>query len=95
MAPAVENQPVTSDIPTLVLAGEYDPITPPEYGRTAAQALASSFFYELPGLGHGVSADNGCAMGLMLDFLAEPAAEPDAACVAEMGGPRFVVRRGG
>jgi hypothetical protein len=29
MPDAVENQPATSDIPALVLAGEYDPVIPP------------------------------------------------------------------
>jgi len=31
-----ENAPVASDIPALVLAGEYDPITPPEWGQAVA-----------------------------------------------------------
>ncbi len=39
----VENEPVVSSIPTLVLAGEFDPITPPAMGRQAAAALSQSF----------------------------------------------------
>ena len=40
-APAKENQSVTSDIPTLVISSEFDPITPPAYGKEAAQTLAA------------------------------------------------------
>jgi len=32
-----ENQPVTSEVPALVMAGEYDPITPPDWGRQVAK----------------------------------------------------------
>ncbi|NIT65351.1 MAG: alpha/beta hydrolase, partial [Gemmatimonadetes bacterium] len=52
-ADPVENQAVSSDIPTLVLGGEFDPITPPQYGRQAAATLPNSFFFQYPGLGHG------------------------------------------
>jgi pimeloyl-ACP methyl ester carboxylesterase len=31
----VENEPVVSDIPTLLLAGDYDPITPPSFAQEA------------------------------------------------------------
>jgi pimeloyl-ACP methyl ester carboxylesterase len=89
-APAIENQPVASDIPTLVLAGEYDPATPPDDGRAAAQTLSNGFFIEFPGLGHGVSVDGGCPQGITLAFLNDPTAKPDESCVAQMGGPSFV-----
>lgn len=91
-AAAVEDQPVISNIPTLVFAGEYDPITPPAYGRIAAQTLPNSFFFEFPGMSHGVSASGGCAQGMMREFLANPARSPDAACIAQMRGPRFEMR---
>ena len=34
-APALENEPVRSDIPALLLVGDYDPVTPPDYARDA------------------------------------------------------------
>ena len=33
VADSIEAEPVSSDIPTLVMAGRFDPITPPDYGR--------------------------------------------------------------
>jgi hypothetical protein len=34
-APAKENQPVVSSVPTLIMAGEFDPDTPPAAARTS------------------------------------------------------------
>jgi pimeloyl-ACP methyl ester carboxylesterase len=31
--PAIENTPLQSDIPTLIITGHYDPITPPLWGK--------------------------------------------------------------
>lgn len=87
----IENEPVRSDLPTLVLGGEYDPITPPSYGEMAAETLSKSFFFEFPGLGHGVSLDHECSRGITMAFLDDPTAEPDSGCIAEMGGPAFEV----
>ena len=85
-----ENQPVRSDIPTLVLAGEYDPITPPSWGRLAAKNLPRGFFFEFPGVGHGASVSGEpCPLGIALAFLNAPTASPDASCIDGMTGPYF------
>ncbi len=78
-----ENDAVVSDIPTLVLAGEFDPITPPSYGRAAARTLSRSFIFEFRGSAHGVL-DEGCPMTVVASFLENPEIEPDAECVGEL-----------
>jgi poly(3-hydroxybutyrate) depolymerase/pimeloyl-ACP methyl ester carboxylesterase len=88
-AVTVENEPVSSDIPTLILAGQYDPITPPAWGRLAGETLENSFFYEFPGIGHGVIRSNQCALEIGLQFLDDPAIEPDVSCIDELSGPDF------
>ena len=95
VADPIENQPVESEIPTLVLNGEFDPITPPAWGKLAAGNLSNSYFFEFPGMGHGVSASGECPLSITLSFLADPSIEPDATCVAELGAPRFVVSASG
>lgn len=90
-APALENEPASSDIPTLVLAGEYDPITPPEWGEQVAETLDNATFVQFPGLGHGVSVDHPCPLQIALDFLGAPEAELDTGCVAQMAGPSFIL----
>jgi pimeloyl-ACP methyl ester carboxylesterase len=76
---------VRSDVPTLALAGEYDPVTPAEYAERVAAELPNSFVYTFPGVGHSVILASPCAAGIVAQFLDDPTAEPDASCIAEMG----------
>ncbi len=52
-AKPVANQPVTSDIPTLVIGAQYDSYTDPQWGRNVAKRLKNGFFVEIPWAGHG------------------------------------------
>ena len=88
-ADPVEDEAVVSEIPTLILSGQYDPITPPAWGQLAAETLSHSFFYEFPGIGHGVMRSNQCGLEIGLAFLDDPAAEPDASCIDDLAGPEF------
>jgi len=83
-------KPLVSDIPTLILEGEFDPVTPPEYGELVAGYLSNSYFFEFPGLGHDVLA-NECARSIAGDFFDDPTQVPDAACITEMPGVVFDV----
>jgi hypothetical protein len=88
--PAVENEPVTSDIPTLLLEGEFDPITPPAQAEAAAQTLSVSSVHVFPAVGHGVVGSRYCADTLMLDFLDHPGPTPNAGCVSRLSKIRFL-----
>jgi pimeloyl-ACP methyl ester carboxylesterase len=88
-ADPMEDEPVVSDIPTLVLSGRFDPITPPAYGRAAAETLSNSFFFEFPTLSHGAMRSNACALDIGLQFLDDPATEPDSSCMEQLSGPHF------
>jgi pimeloyl-ACP methyl ester carboxylesterase len=88
--PAVK-QPLVSDIPTLVLTGEFDPVTPPEYGQLVAGYLSNSSYFELPGIGHDILGASECARGIIGAFIAEPDETPDGACIAEMQDVAFAV----
>jgi pimeloyl-ACP methyl ester carboxylesterase len=79
----IESQPVVSDIPTLLLSGEYDPVTPPAWGQMAAQTLSHSYFYEFPGLAHGVTR-SACPLHMAQAFLDDPTTAPDAGCMVDM-----------
>jgi len=82
-------EPLVSDIPTLLLEGEFDPVTPPEYGRLVAGNLSNSYFFEFPGAGHNVAVANECARSIIGAFFDDPTQAPDAACVADMPGVVF------
>ena len=90
-AAARENEPVASDIPTLVLAGQYDPITPPAWGQQAAAGLTNHFFFEFPGVGHGVALSGSCPTGVTVDFLNNPGRLPGSGCIAGMPGIEWLV----
>jgi pimeloyl-ACP methyl ester carboxylesterase len=85
----VVSKPVSSDVPALIFAGHFDPITPSEWGQLAAETLSNSFFYKFPSLGHGVIDSNRCALGIGLQFLDAPTTEPDASCLDNLSGLDF------
>ena len=70
----------------------FDPITPPSWGRDVLQGLDSSFFFEFPGTGHGVSISGRCPLKITRDFLESPSNEPDNKCISGMGNPKFYVK---
>jgi pimeloyl-ACP methyl ester carboxylesterase len=91
IAPAdpVESEPVLSDLPALVLVGQFDAKTPPEWARLTAENLGNSFVYEFPGIGHSPMTQSLCASDIALQFLAAPTIEPDTSCIEEMSGSEF------
>jgi pimeloyl-ACP methyl ester carboxylesterase len=94
LADPIEAEPVVSDIPTLVAAGEFDPITPAKWAQSAASYLSNSFFFVFPGGGHGVIDMNDCSQGIMQAFLDDPTQEPDGSCIDEMGSVPWALPSG-
>ena len=90
-AQARETQPVRSDIPTLLLAGDYDPITPPAWAESAARYLSNGYLFIFPSVGHSVVDSGKCAQSLVVAFLDAPHRTPDGRCVTQMHGPDFYV----
>jgi pimeloyl-ACP methyl ester carboxylesterase len=88
--PAVQKEPVRSTIPTLILQGEYDPVTPPANGMLAAQTLSKPYFFLFPGVGHGVSSPiSTCPNDITNVFWENPTEKPDASCISSMPEPVF------
>lgn len=75
------NKPVVSDIPTLIFSGEYDAYTPPSWGQLAAQTLRHSYYYEVPGVGHGPGFSSKCARDMIAAFFDNPSVAPNDACL--------------
>jgi pimeloyl-ACP methyl ester carboxylesterase len=69
---------VHSAIPTLVMAGTYDPITPPAWGEMVTSWLPGSRMVTVQGAGHAAYYSGLCAQVLVKQFFDDPAApSPD------------------
>jgi pimeloyl-ACP methyl ester carboxylesterase len=76
--------PFTSTVPTLVLAGAYDPITPPVYGQQVQRGLGQALYVEFPDRGHAVLRGDDCSGAIVNAFLQQPSAAPDTGCLARL-----------
>lgn len=75
-----ENEPITSTIPTLILTGAFDPITPPEWGEEVAADLPNSQLFKFDDAGHGLTT-TGCGRTLLFAFLDNPFDEINDRCI--------------
>jgi pimeloyl-ACP methyl ester carboxylesterase len=85
------HQPLRTDIPTLILEGQYDPITPPRYGREVLAYLGDARLLIARGQGHYVMGA-GCMPQLVGRFIADLQPKTlDAQCLdALRSTPPFV-----
>jgi pimeloyl-ACP methyl ester carboxylesterase len=87
-APASVREPAVSDIPTLILSGSFDSVTPLAWAYAAAETLPNSRIASIPGVGHFVAPESPCAQSIIATFLLRPDA-PDTDCVATLRPPTF------
>jgi len=66
--PADFHQPLKTDKPVLLLAGQYDPVTPPRYATEIAKGLSNARVLTLKGQAHSVMAV-GCTPRLIQHFV--------------------------
>jgi pimeloyl-ACP methyl ester carboxylesterase len=77
-APVLENKSVQTSIPTLLINGEYDPITPPANATESMKYLSHSFYKEFKGEGHSIL--NDCFTSIMKEFISNPTRVPENNC---------------
>lgn len=61
-------EPTTSDIPTLLLSGTQDPVTPPAQGSLAAKTLSKSKHIIVAGVGH-IASTQPCVRRIITKFV--------------------------
>lgn len=86
---AVDNTAVVSDIPTLILIGQYDVATPPRWAELTARTLSQSYVVEFPGAGHSLVSSVPCAVDIIDDFLSSGGQQPNTNCLADIEWPYF------
>ncbi len=84
------DEAVYSDVPTLLISGHFDPITPPLFAAVAAATLENGYSFVSPTGSHGVAFDDDCMNKIVDQFLDSPEKEPDAGCLAEVTPVDFV-----
>jgi len=74
---------VHSDVPTLLLSGAFDPVTPARFADEAIKTLTQAYHIVDPIASHGTAFNDACADQIVLDFLNNPASEPDSSCLSD------------
>jgi pimeloyl-ACP methyl ester carboxylesterase len=87
-APAIENEPVKSDVPALIFAGEFDPDTPPAWGRHLLGSMPNAVLVEMRGRSHGAGF-NACGASIATAFLRAPGAPLSVDCALKLRGADF------
>lgn len=86
--PADYFQPVHSDVPTLLLSGGRDPVTPHQGADRVAEGLTHRVHVIVPGAGHGVL--DQCAARMMLRLIQDGSVDSiDTSCVSAVAEPEF------
>lgn len=88
-------QPVTSSVPSLLLSGEFDPVTPPENAELVGKTLVNNLHLVAPGQGHNVVV-RGCLPRLVKEFIEQgSSAGLDTKCVEEIRPAPFFINFSG
>ncbi len=83
--------PVTANIPTLILSGGLDPVTPPFEGEIAYQSLPRAWHFIAKNFGHNVS-PGGCGPRLIAVFVDKASAKGlDPTCLSASVRPPFLL----
>ncbi|MFT4257386.1 MAG: alpha/beta hydrolase [Pseudoxanthomonas sp.] len=82
--PADFHRALATDVPALVLEGEFDPVTPPRYGEEVAKSLPNGRLFVLRGQGHNVIGA-GCMPKLFAQFVEKTDARAlDGKCLDQL-----------
>ena len=93
--PADFHQPMSGDTPTLILSGEFDPVTPPRYGDQVVANLPNGRHLVVPGQGHSVMG-RGCGPKLVDAFIDSADAKAlEADCLKEQTPAPFFLNFSG
>jgi pimeloyl-ACP methyl ester carboxylesterase len=85
------NEPVTGDIPVLLLSGELDPVTPPEYADQVAVHFPHSRHLVAPGQGH-IATTRGCMGKIVSEFVIEGSADDlETDCISNLQATPFFI----
>jgi pimeloyl-ACP methyl ester carboxylesterase len=77
------HEPVDSDIPILILQGEFDTRTPLENGISLSEQLGNGTLVIIPQQGHETWTVGSCAAQIGIGFIQNPEQAPDLSCLEQ------------
>lgn len=86
-------RPLRSDLPTLLLSGDFDPVTPASNAERVAALLPNGYSVTFPWGAHGQLFSNACADQIIQNFLNTPSRQPDTDCLSEYQSVGFFAPR--
>jgi pimeloyl-ACP methyl ester carboxylesterase len=88
-------EPVKSAVPTLVMSGDLDPVTPPQWGESVLPHLTSTTHIVVPATGHG-AITTGCGMRIATQFINTASMQNlDTSCLQALKRPPFFLTPAG
>jgi pimeloyl-ACP methyl ester carboxylesterase len=85
-------QPVSSDVPMLILLGRYDPYTSTSVVKRAAETLTGSWVIVNPSGGHNALSQS-CMIQIRNAWVGDPTSPPDLDCLPSIPSKPFVIDR--
>jgi pimeloyl-ACP methyl ester carboxylesterase len=83
--PAV-HEPVRTDVPELLLSGQFDSFSPPPMALEATKTSSSAWVLEIPGQTHNTLGFSDCPIGIRNEWIRDPASPPPhTSCLKDMG----------
>jgi pimeloyl-ACP methyl ester carboxylesterase len=88
-------EPVKSAVPALVLSGDLDPVTPPQWGESVLPHLSNARHVVVPATGHGAIM-TGCGIRMASAFINSGSVESiDTSCLQGLRRPPFFLTPAG
>ncbi len=87
--------PLVSDVPTLLLSGNFDLITPPRYASRVLEGLSRGVLAQVPNYGHStLSGYTACQTDVAAAFFNHPESPLDMTCLEALPPPQFTTDAG-
>jgi pimeloyl-ACP methyl ester carboxylesterase len=83
-------EPVISNIPTLIIAGEYDPATPVYFGDITSKTLKNATFVVVPAASHAAIHADDCIRKIASEFILNPNQKQVTECITKRPKIKFV-----
>ena len=67
----------------MLLAGEFGPITPPEWPPAVLAGLSRAYPVVVKGAAHGPGLTTACGLSLVTAFVSDPSQAPEKSCATQ------------